>query len=93
MDKDLIERLAREAGFRREGIEFFSTSPDARAAGTFKAVLDEALVRFAALVAEECAKECDAVFAKLDADVSAPYFAPAGAYDCATAIRAKFKEQ
>ncbi len=56
MDKELIERLAREAGFRRAGIEFFSTSPAARDAGTFEAVLDDALRRFAALVAEECAR-------------------------------------
>lgn len=81
-DKELIERLAREAGFAMEVID-----------GSPEPVVDyfyvgDMLRRFAALVAQECAKVCD--------------FAPAfgssaiydnAAHDCAKAIRAKFKEQ
>lgn len=49
MDKDLIERLAREAGM--------SWSVEYRDEGSF----DEDVERFSALIAEECAKLCDSM--------------------------------
>lgn len=75
MSTDLIERLAREAGLREEGYKSLAH--------------EKALARFAALVAEECAKEFDEMAD--DADAEHERSTLVKYYDeRAAAIRAKF---
>ena len=68
MDRDLIERLAREA-------QVFA-GPTEQAPAWWQANL----ARFAALVAEECAKVCETQLSTV-----------ASPYDCAENIRERFK--
>ena len=81
MDKELIERLAKEAGFQQgEMPEQLIWRPQR---GGFLDVFD--LRRFAAAVAEECARE---VVAVASADAGNPY--PQALRVGAERIRAKF---
>lgn len=89
MDHELIERLAREAG-----AEFELVGEEANSkCGYFFRTTDMAgdvspsLCRFAALLAEECAKVCDA-----EAECWTGY-EKGVAQECAAAVRAKCKEQ
>jgi hypothetical protein len=79
MDKDLIERLAREAGGR---LESWMTNPPKPAHWH---LTPEAMECFGALVAEECAKACDQ-----EAEDWTGYERGAVQH-AAEAIRAKFK--
>lgn len=82
-DQDLIERLAREAGAWTDEI----------AERPGRAARLDALRRFAALVAEECAKECEAR-GRNYREAKAPgwFEVDHEADQNAAAIRAKFKE-
>lgn len=75
-DTDIVTRLAREAGmdYRTPG------DYDEMHLPGMDGVDVETLARFAALVAAECAKVCDALGQMHDGD------------ECATAIRERFKE-
>lgn len=77
MNNDLIERLASEVGV-------WAVPGAIVPGGTSCANFNRLLARFAALVAEECAKECERIAVGLACD-------EVGAEDCAEAIRAKFK--
>lgn len=81
---DEIERLAREAG-----IDLNSGTVATDIAGSGLGV--DTLRRFAALVAEECAKVADGLMAVDPADPFKTSY-PAMASCAASAIRAKFKE-
>lgn len=78
MDKALIERLAREAGFRWESFWLNAEGVDT-----------DTMAAFAALIAEECAKVCDE---QRDGVFRSAWDQGRknGALDCAEAIRAKF---
>lgn len=89
MNAALIERLAREAGFRivpqaAPGVNWIYT-------GSATGRCSEALERFATLVAEECAKTCIEHFERemrYERTSSAM-----SASDCAAAIREMFKDR
>jgi hypothetical protein len=70
-----IERLAKEAGLRKDDAGYTSE-------WSIHSVEPEHLAKFAALIAEECAKVCEAQLADGECPERAQY--------CADAIRAKF---
>lgn len=76
-----IERLAKEAGLDRS-----RCAKDPRWLGS-----NEHLAKFAALMAEECAKECEVFGGSADETPDTVNYGYArGAEYCASAIRAKF---
>lgn len=92
MDKDLVERLAREAGIasgRGPDDSFSVEIPECVAGRLYDPVFfgdsfPDSLLRFAALIAEECAKVCDEL-----ADQGAAHDWPCPGF-AADTIREKF---
>ena len=80
-DTDIVTRLAREAG-----LEVSDLPPEHQAWGLYARVH---LARFAALVAEECAKVCDNNVPPIER-YQEQRAAGNTARDCAAAIRARF---
>ncbi len=70
-----IEKLAKAAGLRKDGAGYTSE-------WSLHSVEADDLAKFAALVAEECAKECDEQASEGECPERAKY--------CAEAVRAKF---
>lgn len=100
MDKDLIERLAREADLVGEGypdgslhVSIPETEPIERGCTPIQFEFPISLQRFAALVAEECAKLCEATQKEKHRDaehgVSYGYYPTCA--DFTGAIRERFK--
>jgi hypothetical protein len=81
MDKQLIQRLAREAGFLIDGAGNAYVGVPGYGASELRG--GELLQRFATRVAEECAKICE--------DVRVPFARDDGEVLAAEAIRAAFK--
>jgi hypothetical protein len=89
MDPTLLERLAREAGFWSRDAEGPGDVPGVFLPREAGGDCRPALRRFAALVAEECARECDAQRFNTAELLSNPGQSSA-ARAAARAIRAKF---
>lgn len=86
-DTDIVTRLAREAGLELDGDMWFSDHSNDPMECIDVRHVD--LARFAALVAEECAKVCESEAD--DAMRQGEGGCETGANACARAIRAKFK--
>lgn len=84
MDKQLIERLAREAGACNVGDVTVERCDET------VCFYPEQLRAFVLLVAEDCAKRCDAESA--EAGFRDNFGFASGAAECARLIRSKFKE-
>lgn len=74
-----LEELARQAGMERDFSTWYTGDED-------NGVSDDALARFAALVLEEAARECDAEFWRVTKARGGDAAVAAG--ECAAAIRA-----